>query len=107
MTNLLKTFDFVKKIIDLLNKTYDFVKTIDLLTGTNDFTKNDKFANKEWKGVTSEKIEVFPLVCSKYLSSWTGLGKSRHVRSQSFNQSSHIWVQNLFFSKFLNDSAWF
>ena len=24
------------------------------------------------KGVKSEKIKVFPLVCSKYLSSWTG-----------------------------------
>ena len=24
------------------------------------------------KGVKSEKLKVFPLVCSKYLSSWTG-----------------------------------
>ena len=34
--------------------------------------KNDKFVDKKWKGVKSEKIKVFPLVCSKYLSSWTG-----------------------------------
>ena len=26
----------------------------------------------KWKGVKSEKIKVFPLVCSKYLASWTG-----------------------------------
>ena len=38
--------------------------------------KNDKFANKKWKGVKSEKIKVFPMVCSKYLSSWTGPGMS-------------------------------
>ena len=31
-----------------------------------------KCVNKERKGVKSEKIKVFPLVCSKYLSSWTG-----------------------------------
>ena len=38
-----------------------------------------KFANKKRKGVKSEKIKIFPLVCSKYLSSWTGpdLTKSR------------------------------
>ena len=34
--------------------------------------RNNKFVNKNWKGVKSEKIKVFPLVCSKYLSSWTG-----------------------------------
>ena len=42
------------------------------LSTTDDFVKNDKFANKKWKGVKSEKIKVFPLVCSKCLSSWTG-----------------------------------
>ena len=47
---------------------------------TDDFVKNDKIVNKRWKGVKSEKIKVFPLVCSKYLSSWTGLGRSGHVR---------------------------
>ena len=36
----------LQKMINLLNKTDDFIK--------------------------SEKIKAFPLVCSKYLSSWTG-----------------------------------
>ena len=31
----------------------------------NLFSKTDDF-------IKSEKIEAFPLVCSKYLSSWTG-----------------------------------
>ena len=52
--------------------------------------KNDKFANKKWKGVKSEKIKVFPLVCSKYLSSWTGLGRSGHDGSQSFGPIWHV-----------------
>ena len=47
-------------MINLLNKTDDFVKT------------NIKFVDNKWKVVKSEKIKVFPLVCSKYLSSWTG-----------------------------------
>ena len=34
-------------------------KIINLLSKTDDF-------------INSEKIKVFPLVCSKYLSSWTG-----------------------------------
>ena len=51
-----------------------------LFSKTDDFIKNDKFADKKWKGVILEKIKVFPLVCSKYLSSWTGLGRSGHVR---------------------------
>ena len=45
---------------------------INLLNKSDDFMKNDTFASKAWKGVKSEKIKVFPLVCSKYLSSWTG-----------------------------------
>ena len=53
------------------------------------FKKHDKFANIKWKGVISEKNNVFPLVCSEYLSSWTGLGRSGHVQSQSFDQISH------------------
>ena len=39
-----------------------------------------KLLNKTNDLVESEKIKIFPLVCSKYLSSWTGLGKSGHVR---------------------------
>ena len=49
----------LQKLINMLIKTHDFIKII-------------KIANKKWKGVKSEKIKVFPLVCSKYLSSWTG-----------------------------------
>ena len=30
-------------MIDLLNKTDDFIKMINLLSKTNDFIKNDKF----------------------------------------------------------------
>ena len=45
---------------------------INLFSKTDDFIENDKFVSKKWKGVKSEKIKVFPLVCSKYLSSWTG-----------------------------------
>ena len=64
---------------------------INLLIQTHDFQKtNDKFANNKWKGVQSEKIKVFPLVCSKYLSSWTGLGRSGHDGSQSFGPIWHV-----------------
>ena len=48
------------------------------------FKKHDKFDNKKWKGVFSEKIKVFPLVCSKYLSSWTGLDRSGHDQITTF-----------------------
>ena len=57
---------------------------INLLNKTNDFVKNNKFANKNRKGVKSEKIKVFSLVCSKYLSSWTDLGRSGHVQITTF-----------------------
>ena len=42
------------------------------------------------KSVKSEKIKICPLVCSKYLSSWTGLGRSGHVRFQTFNPIWHV-----------------
>ena len=62
----------LQSMINSLSKTDDFIKMINLLSETNDFIKIDEFANKKWKGVKSDKIKVFPLVCSKYLSSWTG-----------------------------------
>ena len=67
------------KNIDSLSETDDFIKMINLLSETNDFIKIDEFANKKWKGVKSDKIKVFPLACTKYLSSWTGpdMTKSR------------------------------
>ena len=50
---------------------------IHLFNKTNDFIK-------------SEKIKAFPLVCSKYLSSWTGLGRSGHDGSQSSGPILHV-----------------
>ena len=44
--------------------------------------KNDKFAYKKRKGVILGK-KIFPLVYSKYLSSWTGPDRSRQVRTGS------------------------
>ena len=48
------------------------------------FKKHDKFANNKWKGVISEKIKATTWFADKDLSSWTGLGRSGHVQSQSF-----------------------
>ena len=59
-------------MINSLSKTDDFTKHVKLFNKTFVFTKKQKNANKKRKGVQSEKIEIFPLVCSKYLSSWTG-----------------------------------
>ena len=47
------------------------------------FSKTDDF-------IKSEKIKAFPLVCSKYLSSWTGLDRSGHDRRMSFGQIWHV-----------------
>ena len=52
--------------------------------------KHNKFGNRIWKCVKSAKIKAFPLVRSKYLSSWTGLGRSGHDRSQSFGLIWHV-----------------
>ena len=77
MINLLsKTDDFIKDN-KLVNKANDFKIKIHLLSSTDDFVK-------------SEKIKVFPMVCSKYLSSWTGLGRSGHVRFQTFGPICHV-----------------
>ena len=67
----------LEKMIDLSSKTDDFIKMINLFIKTDDFIK-------------SEKIKVIPLVCSKYLSSWTGLGRSGHDGSQSFGPIWHV-----------------
>ena len=64
---------------------------INSLSKTDDFIKNDKFLfNKTEDFIKSEKIKAFPLVCSKYLSSWTGLGRSGHDGSQSFGPIWHV-----------------
>ena len=51
-------------MINLINKTDDFIK--------------------------SEKIKAFPLACSKYWSSWTGLGRSGHVQIMTFGPIWHV-----------------
>ena len=71
-------------MINLLNKTHDFIKNINLLSKTNDYIKNLKFANKKWKGVISEKIKAKTCFADKDLSSWTGLGRSGHVQITTF-----------------------
>ena len=63
---------------------------INLVDKTNVFTKSVKLANLKKKGVKSKKTKVFPLVCSKYLFSWTGLGRSGHVRFPTFGLISHV-----------------
>ena len=83
------------EVIALLNKKHYFIQMENSVNKTYDFIKNDKFVNKKWKGVISGK--TFPLVCSKYLSSWTGLGKSGHVQSQSFGTISRISDRKLSF----------
>ena len=73
-----------------LGKTHDFIKNDKIcLLKQKMLCKKNKFANTQWKCVISEQ-NIFPLVCSKYLSSWTGLGKSRHVQRQSFGEISHV-----------------
>ena len=62
---------------------------MNLLSKADDFIKNNTFVNKK-ENVKSENIKVFPLVCSKYLSSWTGLGKSGHVQITTFNKMLHV-----------------
>ena len=57
-----------------------------------------KFANKNWKSIISEeKKKGKACFADKDLSSWTGLGISGHVRSQTFGQISHISVPELTF----------
>ena len=76
INSLSKTNDFIK-MINSLSKTDDFIKMINLFSKTDDF-------------IQSEKIKIFPLVCSKYLSSWTGLGRSGHVQITTFGPIWHV-----------------
>ena len=73
-------------MINLFSKADDFIKMINLFSKANDFIK-------------SEKIKAFPLVCSKYLSSWTGLGRSGHDGSQSLVQFGTFQVQKWYFDE--------
>ena len=47
------------------------------------FNKIDDF-------IKSEIIKAFPPVCSKYLSSWTGLGKTGHDQITTFGSISRV-----------------
>ena len=42
-----------------------------------------------------------------YESSWTGLGRSGHVRFPTFGRISHVSGPQIILTKFINDSAWF
>ena len=84
-----KTDDFIK------NDKFSYKKLMILSKMINLFSKTDDF-------MKSEKIKVFPLVCSKYLSSWTGKSRSGHDWSQSFGPIWHVsgpemvfWRNNL------------
>ena len=65
----------------------------------------------KWKGVKSEKIKWFPLVCSKYLFSWTGLGKSVNFlstfRRDIWTNLARFGSRNGILTKWHNDSASF
>ena len=63
---------------------------INLLRKTDDFLKNDKFANTKWKGVISEKIKAKTCFAYQDLSSWTGLGRSGHVQITTFGPILHV-----------------
>ena len=71
-------------MIHSFNKIDDFFKMVNLFSKTDDLIK-------------SEKIRAFPLVCSKYLSSWTGLGRSGHVRFPAFGRILHVLPPKLSF----------
>ena len=75
--------------MNLLNKIYDFMKIINLLM--------KKERCNSWK-------KEIPLVCNKYLSAWTGLGKSGHVQSQSFGSILHVSDSKVIFDEI---SRWF
>ena len=71
---------------------------INLSTKTNDFIKkNINLHIKAKDFIKSEKIKAFPLVCSKYLSSWTGLGRSGHVQITTLSPISHFSGPNMVF----------
>ena len=63
---------------------------INLFNQTDGFYKNDKFANKNWKGVISEEKKGEARFADKDLSSWTGLGRPGNVQSQSFGPIWHV-----------------
>ena len=70
--------------------------------------KHDKFADKKWKGVISEKLKAKTCVADQDLSSWTGLGRSGHVQITTFwSNLARFGLKIRCLMKFINDSAWF
>ena len=61
------------------------------------FKKHNKFVNKKWKGVISEKIKAKTCFADKDLSSWTGLGRSGHVQITTSGRIPHVSDQKLSF----------
>ena len=58
------------------------------------FYENDKFVNKNWKGVISGKIKRKACFADKDLSSWTGLGKSGlALAGLDMSEVRLCWVQ--------------
>ena len=68
----------LSSIINLFGKKHMIIK------------KHNKFANKEWKGVISEKNKAKTCFADKDLSSWTGLGRSGHVQITTFGPIWHV-----------------
>ena len=63
---------------------------MNLLYKRYDLIENDKFANRNWRGVISEEQKKRKACfADKDLSSWTGLGRSGHVQIPTFNPISH------------------
>ena len=58
-------------MINLFNKTDDFIKMINLLSKTNDF---HKFVHKKGRCNFCKKIQAKTCFADKDLSSWIGLG---------------------------------
>ena len=63
---------------------------INSFSKTSNLIKNNKFANKKWKRVISEKMKAKTCFADKDLSSWTGLGKSGHVQITTFGPILHV-----------------
>ena len=69
----------------LINKQYDLIENDKFVN------KNNKFAYKDWTGSFSgERKKGKACFGDKDLSSWSGLGRSGHERSQSFGSISHV-----------------
>ena len=69
------------KMINLFNKTYDFIKMITSLSKFNDFIKKMLNLFSKTDDFTQKMINLL---------SKTGLGRSGHVRFQTFGPIWHV-----------------